>query len=100
MQGNEDLVRVRFTLECSVVLDKERANMEPLFRTLSRRGDLTEDVVLIPYLQHHLLREKPLSEMPSTCGPAQITGIRIEEVNGKRRAHLDSVVNGSPAGGV
>lgn len=77
-RGPEDLFDVSITLEARISLDKERIEKDPVYRQCLLMTE-TEAGALQAYLEHYIMRDRFLKDMPSTNGPGQFTfGGRIE----------------------
>jgi hypothetical protein len=79
MRGREDLLPVRFTVECGLTLDLERVEHDPVFSMLLQRSSSLPEVVQ-KYVAHYMGQEQILAEMPSTCGPADIYRMGVDVV--------------------
>jgi hypothetical protein len=77
MRGREDLVPVRFTVECGLTLDLERLNEDPVFRMFCERSSSSPEAVQ-RYVAHYIGQESILAEMPATCGPADIYRMGVD----------------------
>ncbi len=76
MRTRDDLIAVRFEISCSVTLDIERIQEDPVWDSVCLYHDITQPEQLAKalqvYVRHYLQRESILAEMPSTCGPANM----------------------------
>lgn len=76
-RSDDDILNISFNLNANVSLDIERILGDPIWKTLCISEGVNEGefyTELLPdYLNHYILREKLLSNMPSTNGPADLS---------------------------
>jgi hypothetical protein len=77
MRTEEDIVRVTFTVEGTIELDRQRITEDdPNWVQIAAGFNLADPVqlqqALTRYLEHYVSRERFLRDMPSTNGPGQL----------------------------
>jgi len=86
MRDLNDIIRVRFQVSATAELDRERVELDPMWDVVSSKYDLgspeQQKAALADYVCHYLSREILLEETPMTNGPAALTGIQCEVVEG------------------
>ena len=84
MRGKDDIKLIRFEAGGTISLDLERIEEDPLWGQILQRQDISTDqglnAALCRYFVQYLSNESILAEMPSTNGPATLTGLNAEVV--------------------
>jgi hypothetical protein len=79
-RNTEDIIDISFQLQAHISLDIERIIEDPIWKIICIQNGFEEDFhkeLLQEYLNHYIIRERFLSEMPCTNGPGNLT----QEVN-------------------
>jgi hypothetical protein len=75
-RSEEDILELSFQLEAHVTLDIERVINDPIWRLICLQSGLEDTEyhpeLLVDYLNHYIIRDKALTDMPATNGPAEL----------------------------
>jgi hypothetical protein len=74
-RGPEDLLYLTLDLSAGISLDMERIEEDPIYhQTVAMEPD--KELALQAYLEHYLIRDRLLREMPSTNGPGHLALVK------------------------